>query len=242
MVESDNKNKGLFLGIAAATAVVGAALLYHFVFAGDDEEESGSSHAQVMRELTEAGLEKVKKTPDNTMLDPKYMLQLLNFVTKTGRTRRETARNEALDERLRLYKEGKDDEYRELVKQQFEADDQMCQQVMQELMAELTETNEQEFSMTMQVMAQQPQFQQMLMAAQQGKLPEEDAAEKAKAAPALSKQKTLTAFELTKKHTMEALGKQADMQKAAASGQVNEMDLMIDMFVEQAKIDDDLFI
>ena len=119
----------------------------------------------------------------------------------------------------------------------------MAQQVMQELMEELTETSEQEFGMTMQVMAQQPQFQQMLMAAQQGKLPDEDAAEKAKKKqPTLDKSKTLRAFELTKKHTMDALGKQAEMQRAASMGQVNEMELMIDMFVEQARIDDELFI
>ena len=118
----------------------------------------------------------------------------------------------------------------------------MAQQVMQELMEELTETSEQEFGMTMQVMAQQPQFQQMLMAAQQGKLPDEDAAEKAKKQPTLDKQKTLKAFELTKKHTMDALGKQAEMQRSAAMGQVNEMELMIDMFVEQARIDDELFL
>ena len=99
------------------------------------------------------------------MLDPKYMLQLLNFVTQTGRKRRESERNEALERRLQLYKDQRDDEYRELVKEQFEKDDKMAQQVMTELMAELTETSEQEFGMTMQVMAQQPQFQQMLMAA-----------------------------------------------------------------------------
>ena len=100
------------------------------------------------------------------MLDPKYMLQLLNFVTQTGRKRRESERNEALERRLQLYKDQRDDEYRELVKEQFEKDDKMAQQVMTELMAELTETSEQEFGMTTQVMAQQPQFQQMLMAAQ----------------------------------------------------------------------------
>jgi len=109
MVES-NKNKGLFLGIAAAAAVVGAALLYHFVIAGDEEEETAtgqasSSQGNILEELKEAGLDKVKKTPDGTMLDPKYMLQLLNFVTQTGRKRREGERNEALKRRLELYKE-----------------------------------------------------------------------------------------------------------------------------------------
>jgi hypothetical protein len=40
MVEN-NKNKSLFLGIAAATAVVGVALLLHYVWGdGDAEEET----------------------------------------------------------------------------------------------------------------------------------------------------------------------------------------------------------
>ena len=57
------------------------------------------------------------------MLDPKYLLRLLNFVTLTGRSRREAERNEALERRLQLHKDKKDDEYRELVKEQFERDD-----------------------------------------------------------------------------------------------------------------------
>ena len=57
------------------------------------------------------------------MLDPKYLLRLLNFVTLTGRSRRETERNEALERRLQLYKEKNEKEYREIVKDQFEKDD-----------------------------------------------------------------------------------------------------------------------
>ena len=54
---SKNETKGLFLGIAAATALVGAALLYHFVFDDDAETEATG----IMAELTAAGLEEVKK-------------------------------------------------------------------------------------------------------------------------------------------------------------------------------------
>ena len=38
---SKNENKGIFLGVAAATALVGAALLYHFAFAEGGEDENG---------------------------------------------------------------------------------------------------------------------------------------------------------------------------------------------------------
>lgn len=47
------------LGVAAATALVGAALLYHYV-SGDVEEEEAAG-AGIIQELQEAGLETVKK-------------------------------------------------------------------------------------------------------------------------------------------------------------------------------------
>lgn len=55
----DNKNKGLFLGIAAATALIGAALLYHYV-SGDADDDDGEETG-IMAELNEAGLATVKR-------------------------------------------------------------------------------------------------------------------------------------------------------------------------------------
>lgn len=56
-------------------------------------------------------------------------------------------------------------------------------------------------------MAQNPQYAQMIMAAQQGKLPSEDQMKEAKSRPKLEKSKTLTAFNASKKLTMEAMKK-----------------------------------
>ena len=98
---SKNENKGLFLGVAAATALVGAALLYHFAFSeGDDEGEAGG----IVAELTAAGLEEVKKAPNGQGLDPQYMLKMLNFVTKAARSRRSAERKAAIDERREHFK------------------------------------------------------------------------------------------------------------------------------------------
>ena len=41
MVEKSNKN--LWIGLAAAGAIVGAALLFHWATSGDDEEGVGNS-------------------------------------------------------------------------------------------------------------------------------------------------------------------------------------------------------
>lgn len=70
------------------------------------------------------------------------------------------------------------------------------------------------------------------MAAQQGKLPTQDQLKKSKDAPKLSKQKTLTAFSTSKTMTMEAMKKQADLQRQQTMGNKDEMELMVDMFVD----------
>jgi len=57
----ENK-KGLYMGIAAATAVVGAAFLYHYIFNDADAEGEEEEEAVDMQtELEEQGLDKVKK-------------------------------------------------------------------------------------------------------------------------------------------------------------------------------------
>ena len=83
------------------------------------------------------------------MLDPQYMVKLLNFVTCLSRKRRETERSAALETRREAMKVKNWDEYRGIVKEQFMAEDQMCQAVLREALEVLTETTEQEFQMTM---------------------------------------------------------------------------------------------
>ena len=73
---SKNENKGIFLGVAAATALVGAALLYHFAFAEGGEDENGVA-VGIEAELAAAGLEEVKKSPSGQGLDPQYFIKLL---------------------------------------------------------------------------------------------------------------------------------------------------------------------
>ena len=78
MVEKDNKNKALFLGLAGATALIGAALMWQYVFNADEEDEAAAGGIQA--ELEAVNLFEVKKGP-NGGLDKQYMLKLLNFIT-----------------------------------------------------------------------------------------------------------------------------------------------------------------
>ena len=139
----DKNNKGLFLGIAAATALIGAALLYHYV-SGDDDDVDGPASG-IMAELEEANLATFKRHEQSGQLDPIYTCKMLNFVTLTARKRRNDERTEAINERRECY--GKEDwnRYRQIVKEQFMAEDQMCQVVLREAMEVLTGISEAEF-------------------------------------------------------------------------------------------------
>lgn len=81
------------MGIAAATALIGAALLYHYV-SGDDEEEGATGG--IMADLEEAGLATVKRNEQTGQLDPVYTCKMLNFVTITARKRRHDERTAAI--------------------------------------------------------------------------------------------------------------------------------------------------
>ena len=110
---AENKNKGLFLGVAAATALVGAALLYHFVFSDDDETEGAATDITTL--LQEAGLDQVQKGRNGQGLEPRYFLKLLQFMAKTGKERRSEEKKEALAARRQHYQDKNWEAYKEIV-------------------------------------------------------------------------------------------------------------------------------
>ena len=63
-------------------------------------------------------------------------------------------------------------------------------------------------------------------------MPTEESLKKAQSRPKLEKSKTLKAFQASKKLTMDAMKQQAKVQRSATQGQGDEMEMMIDMFVE----------
>ena len=79
----ENKNNGLLMAVAAGAALVGAALLYHFVFADDAEEDVdvGNDTDTLLEEMKKAKVDKVQKAPNGAMLHPEYTLKLLNFIS-----------------------------------------------------------------------------------------------------------------------------------------------------------------
>ena len=53
MVEKANDNKTLWLGLAAAGALIGAALIFHWATSDEDEEEGSAPKAGNQEKLTQ---------------------------------------------------------------------------------------------------------------------------------------------------------------------------------------------
>ena len=81
---------------------------------------------------------------------------------------------------------------------------------------------------------------QMLMAATQGKLTDENSSVTTEA-PKLDKAKALRAFEKSKDLTIEAMKRSTQLTPQTTQGG-DENTMVVDMWVDQAKVEDELFI
>ena len=235
MVEKANDNKTLWLGLAAVGALVGAALLFHYVSTDDDEEGTGagaSDPGKLTEELKAANLTDVKKSPNGT-LDQQYFLQLLQYVGTASRERTKGLRTKCVESRRKHYKSEEWDQYEAIIKKALEAEDSTAQEVVKEVIDSLG-ISEQEFGMTHQILASNPQTAEFVMAAQQGKLHPKTGGE----APKLTKQKTLEVFETSQELTMKTM---KSMQNKTPETGGDQMQMMMTMMVDQAKMQDEMF-
>ena len=79
----------------------------------------------LMNALAAYGLATIKKTIDGAMMDPLYMIRLLNFMALQSKLRRADDREAAIVQRREVFKAENWDEYRNIVKSQFLKDDVM---------------------------------------------------------------------------------------------------------------------
>lgn len=226
----ENK-KTLWMALAGVGAIAAAALIIYSLGG-----ESGEGEEAIDTEaLKAAGIDEVKREGD--MIDSKYFLKLLQFIGEKTRDSTKSKRDEITAARRKHY-EAKDwDAYREEVQKAATMEDETAQRILMETIGQL-DISEQEFSMTHRMLASNEQTAQFVMAAQQGKLKEP-------AAPGLQKKPTLTKNKMMDalKHHMEAtMVQMMEMQKKQMNPQGDQMSMMVDMMVEQAKLADDMFL
>lgn len=83
MVES---KKNIWMAVAAAGALIGAALLYHYASSSGEGDSDTPSREDLVEELKKAGLDEVVKEKTG-MIESRYFLKLLQFVGATTRER-----------------------------------------------------------------------------------------------------------------------------------------------------------
>lgn len=116
---SENK-KNLWLAIAGAGALIGAALLYHYA-SGTAEGEEVPSTEDLVADLKKEGLDEVQR--QGSLIESRYFLKLLQFVGATTRDRTALKRKQLTEERRKHYKSKDWKKYEDIVRSFIEVED-----------------------------------------------------------------------------------------------------------------------
>ena len=118
----------------------------------------------------------------------------------------------------------------------------MCRQITQEVTELLEGISMEQYMLTIDMISadQSSEKSQILMAAKQGKLTDENS-QVTTEAPKLDKAKALRAFEKSKDLTIEAM-KRSTQLTPQTTHKGDEKTMVVDMWVDQAKVEDELFI
>lgn len=123
------------MALGAGAALIGAALLYHFVTSGEESNEvevPEVSHDELVESLKKENLLEVPPR-QNGQIDTNYFLRLLQFVGKTTREMTAEKRKYLTAERRAVY--NKDEAaYGAIVKQTIELEDQAAQKILREIL------------------------------------------------------------------------------------------------------------
>lgn len=132
-----NPNKALYVGLAAAGALVGAAVLFHLI----SGKQSATSSSAVLDEIDALGAPKKEM---NGLLSFPYFKDLMSIVQKHGKDRFGAEKKEYLIKRRQLLQAGKTEEYRELVGEMVKKEEASFQDLMMEVIDHIG-LSEQEF-------------------------------------------------------------------------------------------------
>lgn len=101
----------MLYALAGVGTLVSAALIYSWATEAEENQEDDLQDL-----LQEKGFDNVKKT-DQGLLDPKYFLELLQFVGEQMKKRSAASRKSQYEQRRLLLKDNDMDAYKQLVQQ-----------------------------------------------------------------------------------------------------------------------------
>jgi hypothetical protein len=138
---SSTGNKGWIYALAAAGALVSAAVVFHLV-----SNKSASGSSLIFEEIDALG--PAKKEP-NGLLNFMYYKDVFGIIQKYSKAKFGNEKKQMLETRRRLLAEGKQSEYKDLVKEMIQKEEGAFGDLLQEAMDHIG-VSEQEFMMTHQ--------------------------------------------------------------------------------------------
>ena len=146
-------SRKFWIGVGAAAALVGGALLYGYLTRED------TRFAKMQLELKELG--KVRRNEDGTIRVDDFC-KLFAIISKHGKKASADRRQEFITKRRDLLRENKEEEYRAQVVKQMVAEEEVYQDVASYALEQLGVRDE-EFLMSQQQNMSNPQFQRTMM-------------------------------------------------------------------------------
>lgn len=216
--------------IGAVGALVGAALLYHYVSGMENEEEE--KYSELYNDLEQIGAIK-KDASGMVVLDD--FLKIFKTVTKHSKHQISKFKSAIVEQRRKFLKEGDEEGYKECVKKQLTQEETIYQDVATEVLNHFR-IEEQEFMMSQNLHAMNPKFQKVMMDMQLG------GEEGENTKPSFSKEKAKEIFlfvEDEKDKAMSNLKSTGGMGAMMGGGQDPES--TISMIVEHYKVGDRLY-
>lgn len=153
---SDMKQK-LLIGGAAVGAIVGGALLYHWLTAEGGAEEEANS--ELKKELSD--MKSLEKDANGAIKLPDF-INLFKVITKHSKMKISEVKANNASERRQFLKDKEEEKYRDTVKNQMHQEEEIYQEVANEAMDHFG-IEEQEFMMAQQVHMMNPMFQKTMM-------------------------------------------------------------------------------
>lgn len=223
-------NKNWIYALGAGAVVIIGALIFHQLSQGKEEAQAQAS--KVLEEIDALG---PPKKGMNGLLAFDYYQKVFFIIQKHAKTRFAVEKADLLKRRREFLKDGKMSDYKEVVKEMIQKEEQMCGDLLQDAMEHIG-MNEQEFMQMHQIYMSNPQTQQALMQAQfqpaAGSGP-----------PKLTRNKTKEIFLDSEEKKLESMKKMMSDPQAAMGGMGggDPMESMMEMMVEQAKLSDDMY-
>jgi hypothetical protein len=213
--------------IAGVGAVVGGALLFHYLTGADEEGES--KYDELHSDLEEVG--QVSKDASG-MVKFDDFLKIFKLVTKHSKKQITKFKKDNNEKRRKFLKEGDEDAYKDCIRKQISQEENIYQEVATEVLSYL-DIEEQEFMMAQNMHAMNPAFQKVMMEMQLGV--EEGTPTK----PTIDKETAKEIFIFVEDEKAKSM---SSMKGAGGMfGNPNDMEGTINMIVEHSKVGDKLF-